>query len=165
MLPVIKRIERYVKGGKKGKRWEEAFNQIHSILIDSEKNIKKILEQRKKQGRIQDVDQAIKSIAGNAFSNALIYIFLRNKECENIKAEIFITNRKSQVKDFASISNIYIDGEVQKPDVDIIIFTIKKNGNVNKCAILSLKTSLRERAGQSYRWKLLMEIARSSNRT
>ena len=29
--------------------------------------------------------------------------------------------------------------------------------------ILSLKTSLRERAGQTYKWKLLMEIATSEN--
>ena len=29
--------------------------------------------------------------------------------------------------------------------------------------ILSLKTSLRERVGQTYKWKLLMEIARSCN--
>lgn len=29
--------------------------------------------------------------------------------------------------------------------------------------ILSLKTSLRERAGQTYRWKLLMEIATNEN--
>ena len=30
--------------------------------------------------------------------------------------------------------------------------------------IISLKTSLRERAGQTYKWKLLMEIASSNNK-
>ncbi len=34
---------------------------------------------------------------------------------------------------------------------------------LSKCIILSLKTSLRERAGQTYKWKLLMEIATSDN--
>lgn len=29
--------------------------------------------------------------------------------------------------------------------------------------ILSIKTSLRERAGQTYKWKLLMEIATTEN--
>ena len=35
--------------------------------------------------------------------------------------------------------------------------------NLKKCIILSLKTSLRERAGQTYKWKLLMEIASTEN--
>ena len=53
--------------------------------------------------------------------------------------------------------------ETQKPDVDIVIFTQKSNGLIDKSIILSLKTSLRERAGQTYKWKLLLEIATSDN--
>lgn len=39
---------------------------------------------------------------------------------------------------------------------------MKKN-ELTKCFIISLKTSLRERAGQTYKWKLLLEIATSDN--
>ncbi len=105
----------------------------------------------------------MKSIAGNTFSNTIIYIFLQNKIINNIKSEIFITNKKSQVKNFASIATINVDGETQKPDCDLIIFTKHDDDNIKKCIILSLKTSLRERAGQTYKWKLLMEIASSEN--
>ncbi len=37
-------------------------------------------------------------------------------------------------------------------------------GVLKKCLILSLKTSLRERATQTYKWKLLMEIAYSDSK-
>ncbi len=48
---------------------------------------------------------------------------------------------------------------MQKPDVDLVIYSLDSNAKLHKCLILSLKTSLRERAGQTYKWKLLMEIA------
>lgn len=90
-------------------------------------------------------------------------MFLQKKIIGNIEPRIFITSKKSQVKNFENIATIYVDEETQKPDCDLIIFTQKENGNVNKYIILSLKTSLRERAGQTYKWKLLMEIATSEN--
>ena len=68
----------------------------------------------------------MKSIAGNTFSNAIIYIFLQNKMIRNIKENIFITNKKSQVKNFDSIATIHVDGETQKPDCDLIIFYPKR---------------------------------------
>lgn len=88
---------------------------------------------------------------------------MQNKIIGNINSEIFITSKKSQIKNFEKIATINVDGETQKPDCDLIIFTEKENGAVNKCVLLSLKTSLRERAGQTYKWKLLMEIATSEN--
>ena len=59
--------------------------------------------------------------------------------------------------------SITVDGETQKPDCDLIIYSLKENQDLKKCIILSLKTSLRERAGQTYKWKLLMEIATTEN--
>lgn len=122
-----------------------------------------MLKNRKDNGEIKDIRQAMKSIAGNAFSNSIVYIFLKNKSFGNINPNIFITSKKSTLKNFDKISTINVDGETQKPDVDLIIYTEKENGEIDKCIILSLKTSLRERAGQTYKWKLLMEIATSEN--
>jgi len=61
------------------------------------------------------------------------------------------------------------DGEQQKPDCDLIIYSYHTSAKISdgnnqeipypKCIILSLKTSLRERASQTYKWKLLLEIA------
>ncbi len=88
---------------------------------------------------------------------------MQNKLQGNIKSEIFITSKKSDIKDFDKIATIKVGNETQKPDVDIIIYTEKDDESVDKCIILSLKTSLRERAGQTYKWKLLMEIATTEN--
>jgi len=147
----------------KRKAIEEVFNHIYEILVEVKDEVEKILEERKNKKIIKDIRQAMKSIAGNTFSNAIIYIFLQNKILRNIKPNIFITSKKSQVKNFDKISTINVDGQTQKPDVDLIIYTKKENNEINKCIILSLKTSLRERAGQTYKWKLLMEIASSEN--
>lgn len=164
MKPTLKRIHAFVdKEAHKQKAWEKVFDHIYAILIDAKDEVEKILKMRKKKGEIADVKQSIKSIAGNTFSNSIAYIFLQNKMIGNIKPNIFITSKKSQIKNFESIATIDVDGETQKPDVDLVIYTAKENGDVDACIIMSLKTSLRERAGQTYKWKLLMEIATSPN--
>ena len=58
---------------------------------------------------------------------------------------------------------IHIDGETQNPVMDIAIYSVDENRLLSKFFIISLKTSLRERAGQTYRWKLLLEIATCEN--
>ena len=164
MKPTLKRINNFVKlQSNKQKAWQDVFNNIYDILINAKPEVDKILRKRKRIGEISDEKQAMKSIAGNTFSNAIAYIFLKNKLIKNIKPTIFITSKKSQIKNFDKIATINVDGETQKPDVDLIIYSKKDNQEINKCVILSLKTSLRERAGQTYKWKLLMEIATSEN--
>ena len=164
MLPTLNRINSFIQSySNDRKAWQEVFNEIYTILIDAKDDVEKILEKRKNQGEIKDIRQSMKSIAGNTFSNAIIYIFLNNKIVGNIKPEIYITSKKSQIKNFENIATIYVDGETQKPDCDLIIYSKKKNENIDGCIILSLKTSLRERAGQTYKWKLLMEIATYEN--
>jgi type II restriction enzyme len=164
MQPTLQRIQKIIESKvNKSKALKDIFNQIYEILIDAKDDVEKILENRKAEGKIKDIRQSMKVIAGNTFSNAVIYLFLQNKLIGNIKPNIYITSKKSQVKNFDNIATIYVDGETQKPDVDLIIFTKKDNEEVDNCMILSLKTSLRERAGQTYKWKLLMEIATSEN--
>jgi type II restriction enzyme len=139
------------------------FDEIFHILNKAKSYVDEYLQERKDKGEIKDEKQALKSIAGNSFSLALVYIFLKNKEIGNIREDIFITSQLSQVPSFREVSVIHVDGETQKPDCDLVIYSLNKNGTLKKCMILSLKTSLRERAGQTYKWKLLMEIATSDN--
>ena len=94
---------------------------------------------------------------------------LKERDClvENVA---YITNKKSAVRGFENISTIKLgDGEQQKPDCDLIIYSYNNSSKISdgnnqeipypKCIILSLKTSLLERAAQTYKWKLLLEIA------
>ncbi|MCD4795176.1 MAG: hypothetical protein K8R54_18230 [Bacteroidales bacterium] len=164
MQPALNMIDVIISKSKDKKdKWKDIFNMLYEILINTKDKVDKLLEKRKKDGEIRDISQARKSIAGNAFSNLVVYTFLQNKLQENIKSKVFITSKKSEIKDFNKIATIKVGDETQKPDVDLIIYTEKDNETVDKCIILSLKTSLRERAGQTYKWKLLMEIATTDN--
>lgn len=156
MEPILRRINE--RGKNEG--WVKVFDGLYDILKESENDVRKLVEKRKGENKIENVDQAIKSIVGNAFSNCLIYLFIKNKQEGNIKPHIFITSKKSRIRDFENISIIKIGDEVQKPDIDLIIYT---NNSVDKLVFLSLKTSLRERVGQTYKWKLLLEIATNCN--
>jgi len=139
------------------------FDEVSGILYDAKSYVDEYLRKRKDAGEIKDEKQALKSIAGNSFSLTLIYIFLRNKELGGIRDDIFITSRISEVPSFKEVSVINVAGETQKPDCDIVIYSLNDDNTLKKCMILSLKTSLRERAGQTYKWKLLMEIATTDN--
>ena len=164
MQPAISMIEKIISKSKnKSEEWKNIFNRLYEILTRTKENVDKLLEDRKEKREIRDISQARKSIAGNAFSNLVVYTFLQNKIQGNIKPAVYITSKKSEIKDFDRIATINVGDETQKPDVDLIIFTEKEDNTVEKCIILSLKTSLRERAGQTYKWKLLMEIATTDN--
>jgi len=164
MQPSLDLINSRIKKAKdKKSEWKIIFNYLHDFLRNSQEKVEKLLEQRKAEGTINDIPQARKSVVGNAFSHLIIYTLLQNKICGNIKPQIFITSETSKIPNFEQISTINIDGETQKPDVDLVIYSLKEDNQLDKCIILSLKTSLRERAGQTYKWKLLMEIASSEN--
>ena len=157
-------IEKFVKNhASKNKKiaYLAVFDEVFRILNEAKSFVDKYLKDRKEKGEIQDEKQSIKSIAGNSFSLTLVYIFLKNKELGNIKDDVFITSKKSKVPDFDKVSIINVDGETQKPDCDLVIYSLNDDSSLKKCMILSLKTSLRERAGQTYKWKLLLEIATS----
>jgi len=139
------------------------FDEIFRILNETKSFVDDYLNVRKAKGEIKDEKQALKSIAGNSFSLALAYIFLKNKEIGTIRDNIFITSKISKVPSFEEITIINVDGETQKPDCDLVIYSLNEDNTLKECLILSLKTSLRERAGQTYKWKLLMEIATTDN--
>lgn len=169
MQPVISKIDA-ILAIQDVEIYQNAFNHLYEVIQGSQEEVEKIIEQRKFQGLIKDEKQTAKAVVGNIFPYAVIYIFLKNKEIKNIDQHIYITNKKSTIQGFEDISTIKLgDGEQQKPDCDLIIYSYTTSSKVSdgnneenlypKCIILSLKTSLRERAAQTYKWKLLLEIA------
>lgn len=165
LTPYIKKGVELLNGyiGRGGNKLLSAFDEIYRILNESKPFVSELLAHRKLKGEIKDEKQAMKSIAGNAFSLLICYVFLLNKQAGNIRSNIFITSRKKEVPEFDKISVIDVGGETQKPDCDLVIYSLNEDASLKNCLILSLKTSLRERAGQTYKWKLLMEIAESEN--
>jgi type II restriction enzyme len=165
MKRTLELIEEHVNKSKLKPQdaYTSVFDDLYEILNEAKTFVDSYLAKRKQQGEIKDEKQAIKSIAGNSFSLALTFIFLKNKELGNIRENIFITSQKSKVPSFNDISVINVGNDTQKPDCDLVIYSLNKDKTLKNCMILSLKTSLRERAGQTYKWKLLMEIASSDN--
>jgi type II restriction enzyme len=162
MEPIKRRIDAWVLTCESPQNgWIEVLNHLNEILRAAQNDVEKLLDERISIGEIKDKSQARKSVVGNAFSNVIIYIFIQNKLFKNILERIYITAKKSTILGFEKISTINVGEETQKPDMDLIIYSLKENSELNKCIILSLKTSLRERASQTYKWKLLMEIAQS----
>lgn len=162
MKPIIDAINLDIS--KNNLKWHEVFDRLYNYLENNKDTVKELTEKRVKEGKIKNSKQAIKSIAGGAFSNLIIWVFLKNKENNYIKDNIFITSNIRRIKEWQKLFLIKVGEETQKPDVDLVIYSLNSNNDLNKCLILSLKTSLRERAGQTYKWKLLMEIAKEESK-
>ncbi|MDR3186539.1 MAG: hypothetical protein LBU04_07060, partial [Christensenellaceae bacterium] len=115
MPPVIKRLDTLIKD----KGYKEAFSYLHSTITDAHSEVKGLIEARKRAGKIEDVSQASKTIVGAIFSNAIIYLFLKAKEAGLVKPNVFITSKLGKFKDMVAI---IVDGETQKPDMDLVLY-------------------------------------------
>jgi len=145
MKKAVELAEEFIENNRdKREACLRSFDEIFRILNEAKPSVDIQLAQRKRSGDIKNEQQALKSIAGHSFSKAVIYIFLRNKEFGNIRPDIFITGKKSKVPSFERISVINIGKETQKPDCDLVIYSLNNDRSLRKCMILSLKTSLRE---------------------
>ncbi len=178
LQPVLKRMDVFLDQNQP-QTYINAFNKIHDVIQDSNDDVQKNLEaekeRRKQQGRTYDKKQASKSIVGNLFPSCIVYLFIQNKLIGNIEPNIFMISSKKVklIDNFEEISTIKIGEEdTQKPDFDLVIFTQEDNNQqedkkqhrkAKKIIIISVKTSMRERAGQTYKWKLLLEIATEQN--
>lgn len=161
MQPMLERINQDINN--QTLRLQDIFNHLYDYLIGCKEEVENLIQARIKKGEIKDASQARKSIAGSAFSNLIVWVFLKNKEQAHIRKDIFITSKISSVPQSRDLFIIKVEQETQKPDVDLVIYSLKSQNKLKACLILSLKTSLRERAGQTYKWKLLMEIANTES--
>ena len=98
-------IEKHVKKNNKT-TYVLVFDEIFRILNEAKSYVDEYLKDRKSKGEIKDEKQALKSIAGNSFSLALVYIFLKNKKIGIIREDIFITSQISKVPSFKEITRL-----------------------------------------------------------
>lgn len=159
MQPVLERIKQY----EQQYGLQSVLDYLHAIILASKDDVELLIQQRVTDGFIKDANQSRKSIVGSIFPFCVVYVFLVMKARGEIPSNIYIASNKNNTL-LENMLTVYIDGETQKPDMDLIIYSEKPDKTLHKCIILSLKTSLRERAGQTYRWKLLLEIATTENK-
>jgi len=162
MQSIQSRIDFWVKqSGNSQSSWNEVLNHLYEIFESAKDDVDNILDLRFLSGEIKNKLQARRSVLGKALTNTIIYVFIRNKLVGNISENIFITDNKSIIPDFDKVLTINVGEEIEKLDTDLIIFSLKENSKLKKCIVLSLLTSKSARIENTYKWKLLMEIAMS----
>ncbi len=137
-----------------------AVDHLNDIMRQGQNMVETLLVARKEAGEIRDVAQARKSVAGNAFQ-ALVFCALASLQAAKLIPAHLIFTLKTQNNSRLGGSVIHVGPEKIKPDVDLLIYS-EADVNAPIC-IYSLKTSLRERAGQTHRWKVLLDIVTAEN--
>ena len=132
----------------------EVLSHLHDIMRNAQPLIENFIQQRISAGEIHNADQARKSIAGNLLQQFVAYNLAQNVVNGIITKPVIVTMSVQHIIDqYAAIS---VGNEIQKPDSDIIVYS---NSPSTPILNISCKTSCRERAGQTYKWKLLCDLA------
>ncbi|BCD46042.1 hypothetical protein NHP190020_10810 [Helicobacter suis] len=106
LQPILKLIKRDVDSAKVS--WSGIFDRLYQYMIESKVAVDALIEERVNDRKIRDASQARKSIAGNAFSNLIIYTFLKNKAEGTIAQNILISAKISQVPYYKELFYIKI---------------------------------------------------------
>jgi len=131
MIPILSKLDEYID--KYGS--EKSLDYLNTILISAKDDVEILLDKRILAGEIKDKSQARKSIAGNAFSLLIKYLFLNLKENKFIKSNVFITSNPKQHTLISDIVTIKVDDETQKPDLDLAIYSVNEKKELNKGTI------------------------------
>ena len=127
---------------------------LHDVMRAAQPLVEAEIMNRINTGLITNPDQARKSAAGNIFQQMVAYILAQNVIENNITKNVIVTtSTKSIIDDYAAIQ---VGDDIQTPDSDVIVYSTDDNTPIMN---LSCKTSCRERAGQTYKWKLLCDLA------
>lgn len=134
-----------------------ALTRLHDLMRACEARVEAVIQRRIADDIINDADQTRKSVAGNLFQQLVAYALAQNILCGNITAEVTValTGKKNPL--LAQYAAIQVGDDVQKPDSDVLVYAAGREDT--PILNFSCKTSCRERAGQTYKWKLLSDLA------
>jgi type II restriction enzyme len=135
-----------------------ALDRLSEIMREATPEVEKTIQARVSKGDIKDADQARKSVAGNAFQALAGYALIKLQQAGGLPAHLVVTLKPRQHPEIERYATIQVGDEIQKPDIDLLVFSAAPDKRL-PVVIYSVKTSLRERAGQTYRWKLLLDVA------
>ena len=129
---------------------------LTGVMIKAKPKVEAVIQKRVAKGKIEDPDQARKSAAGNVFQQMVAYCMAENIINGNLSPRLVVKMNgfKDIIDQYASIR---IGDEVQQPDTDVLVYD--PDNEKSPIVIFSCKTSLRERAGQTYKWKLMCDLA------
>lgn len=128
---------------------------LHDVMRSAQDRVEEYIQSKVTSGEITNADQARKSAAGNIFQQFFAYTLAKNIVHGNITVPVVVTTSvKNIINEYAAIQ---VDDDIQFPDSDVIVYSsLDENSPILN---FSCKTSCRERAGQTYKWKLLCDLA------
>lgn len=131
------------------------LSRLHDVMRSAQPLVEEVINNRVSTGTIDNADQARKTAAGNVFQQMLAYAIAQNIIIGNITKPVVVTmSVKSLIEQYASIK---VDEDTLKPDSDVIVYSLDEDEK--PIMNFSCKTSCRERAGQTYKWKLMCDLA------
>ncbi len=133
------------------------LSHICEILRGSEQKIRDVIYSRLERGELHDTTQATKSVAGNLFQQLFAYSLAKNIIVGNISKNVVVSLSPKILDEYAIIK---VGDDLQKPDSDVLVYS--EDDTATPIINFSCKTSCRERAGQTYKWKLLSDLATCS---
>ena len=131
------------------------LSYLSGIMRAAQPLVEEFIQQRVNSGIISDASQARKSAAGNIFQQFVAYTLAKNVVLGNIEREVIVTTSTKKILDDYAV--IKVGDDEQKPDSDVLIYS--PSDTHSPIINFSCKTSCRERAGQTFKWKLLCDIA------
>lgn len=131
------------------------LSNLSEIMRTAQPIVEDYIQQRVTNGIISDASQARKSAAGNIFQQFVAYTLAKNVVLGNIESEVVVTTSTKKILDDYAV--IKVGDDEQKPDSDVLIYS--PSDTHSPIINFSCKTSCRERAGQTFKWKLLCDIA------
>lgn len=160
--PTLAGIDRWLQNSSLHNQFVDGsivlLDELYNIMKDSQEETCSLIKADKKT---DNKEQAIKSVAGNNFQAAVAYSLIKLQGKGEIPQNIAVVLNGPQAIKMKQQMEIVVSGITQKPDIDVLIFD--PNNPNSTIVLLSIKTSFRERAGQTAKWKLLLDIARSDN--
>lgn len=135
--------------------YRKILSHLSSIMRSAQESVEAIIQDRIDSGEITNADQARKSIAGNIFQQIIAYTLAKNIVLGNITGNLTVTMSTANILD--EYATIKVGEDSQKPDSDVLIYDDADTSS--PIMNFSCKTSCRERAGQTYKWKLLSDLA------
>lgn len=134
------------------------LSRLHDVMRAAQPLVEQRITDRVASGQISNADQARKTAAGNVFQQLLAYAIAQNVIIGNITKPVVVTMSVSGlIEQYAAI---HVDDDILKPDSDVIVYSPESDSS--PIMNFSCKTSCRERAGQTYKWKLLCDLATCS---
>lgn len=147
----IKRVIDRERSSMSPGQYNMLLDRMYLLLNKCEPSVRRIARVNRK-----DVEQAGVSVVGDLFAWGTAYVLQLIQAEGGLSPDLSFHPRPKKHNLIEKYGTIQVAGEILKPDIDLLIYS---NQPDTPLVFVNMKTSLRERAGQTHRWKIVLDIA------